>query len=241
MSRSWARVAAAVPSFAMPTWLPLGSRAAVRAASAPRWPRRAATRRSRWAAAAGLAYTPCCGGCSLSRFFAKLAKACPGPLPCPGIRCSPQGSGINVGLLYLGMVIKELAEAGSTLGYRNSLLTEILKPGTWGGVGGQALGWADGGCVRCSQRRRPHAHPWLRPACVSVAHATPPPDPCSAGGRRQRGDGRLQHAHDWLHQPAGPPPGQHPQHAGVSGSCSCMGKQGKLWCTQFATPEGCAW
>lgn len=40
-----------------------------------------------------------------------------------------QGSGINVGLLYLGMVIKELAERGSTLAYRNSMLTEVLRPG----------------------------------------------------------------------------------------------------------------
>ena len=34
-----------------------------------------------------------------------------------------------MGLLYLGMVIKELAERGSTLAYRNSMLTEVLRPG----------------------------------------------------------------------------------------------------------------
>lgn len=46
----------------------------------------------------------------------------PVPLPC-------QGSGINVGLLYLTIVIRELSEKGSTLSYRNSVLTELLKPG----------------------------------------------------------------------------------------------------------------
>ncbi|PSC67009.1 centromere-associated E, partial [Micractinium conductrix] len=44
------------------------------------------------------------------------------------------GSGINIGLLYLGICIKELAEKGSTLSYRNSTLTEILKPALGGGA-----------------------------------------------------------------------------------------------------------
>ena len=37
----------------------------------------------------------------------------------PPLHCHPQGSGINIGLLYLGICIKELAEKGSTLSYRN--------------------------------------------------------------------------------------------------------------------------
>lgn len=52
-----------------------------------------------------------------------------------------QGSGINVGLLYLGMILKELSERGATLNYRLSVLTEILKPGGWAGGGGQARAW----------------------------------------------------------------------------------------------------
>lgn len=44
-----------------------------------------------------------------------------------------QGSGINVGLLYLGMILKELSERGATLNYRLSVLTEILKPALGGG------------------------------------------------------------------------------------------------------------
>ncbi|KAL4437091.1 hypothetical protein ABPG75_004230 [Micractinium tetrahymenae] len=45
-----------------------------------------------------------------------------------------QGSGINVGLLYLGMILKELSERGATLNYRLSVLTEILKPALGGGA-----------------------------------------------------------------------------------------------------------
>lgn len=52
---------------------------------------------------------------------------CPQPLAL--LSAAEQGSGINVGLLYLGMVIKELSEKGSTLAYRNSMLTEVLRPG----------------------------------------------------------------------------------------------------------------
>ncbi|PSC67025.1 Kinesin KIF3A, partial [Micractinium conductrix] len=55
-------------------------------------------------------------------------------LAAAGSASQKQGSGINIGLLYLGICIKELAEKGSTLSYRNSTLTEILKPALGGGA-----------------------------------------------------------------------------------------------------------
>ncbi|KAI3433822.1 hypothetical protein D9Q98_003626 [Chlorella vulgaris] len=51
----------------------------------------------------------------------------------PGSSSQKQGSGINVGLLLLGMVINELAERGETKNYAFSCLTKILKPALGGG------------------------------------------------------------------------------------------------------------
>ncbi len=69
--------------------------------------------------------------CCYRIIFKYLAEFSAPPPNCLPVRLF-QGSGINVGLLYLGMVIKELAEKGSTLAYRNSMLTEVLRPGALG-------------------------------------------------------------------------------------------------------------
>ena len=105
----------------------------------PRWRRRGAPRSARcaaWPAAHSV--------CALSTIFSAapaLLQSCTTPAT---IMCPPslapcrlrhallwQGAGINVGLLNLGIVIRELAGTGSSLFYRNSILTEILKPGGW--------------------------------------------------------------------------------------------------------------
>lgn len=80
----------------------------------------------------------------------------------------------------LGIVIKELAEKGSTLSYRNSCLTELLKPGgCW-----RQRSWSGGACGRPRQKQpaRPAALPALLPECSACAC---PPSAALGGGSNE--------------------------------------------------------
>ncbi|KAG7666667.1 hypothetical protein Ndes2526B_g04857 [Nannochloris sp. 'desiccata'] len=58
-----------------------------------------------------------------------------------------QGSGINVGLSALQLVIREVATVGKTLHYRDSKLTHLLKPALGGEDGSQGCNATFLGCV----------------------------------------------------------------------------------------------